>query len=882
MVSVTDYGAVPNDQGDDTQAFKNALAALQAAGGGTLTVPTGTYLFDTTVTAPIVWSNISVHGTSAVLQAKNAGFQLLEVNGSNVVISGITLDGNGLASRGMTIDGVSSNVLVENTVVENITQTATTATAMPVGIQIEGSTSGITLSGITVRNVQARYDNCNGCGTQSRIARGVLITKGGGTATSVNDTIENSTFSDVGPKDDGDCIVIQATSEPANLQILSNTFTRCAKRAVKVQVPDVLVAYNTVNNPFTGQTDNPCHTCLPGAAPYGMYAAVSTFTANVTVYDNTIDGGGNFFNAIDLDNLGSSPLSGITVQQNTVSMGPSALSGTETASLIRSSTALSGPTIADNALNTAVYGIRLDAAVTNGVVCNNTITNVTYPTFGAGFTGGGQSACTDQLDQSAVLPPTTGDAGGVDGYQWAAQTFTAGISGCMTRAALPVWDQFGNPGTLTVQLVSVDATSGAPTSSVLAQISLPQSALLSPSASRTTSDGNYIFTTVLFPVPAAVTAGKQYALVLNSANSGQGMYYWAIDGSTAAQIDHYPAGSTWYKQGSDGWYRDPGYPLTTDFQFQTYVLPTAAGQSCAGTPTLQTVSPETVVAGSTATIALAGSGFTPASVVEWNGAPLPTSFESAGKLTATVPPAAAGTAQITVANPPLGGTSNPLPLFVTQTSTTISSIGTATSTGGTATTSAGGTSGSPGSASVTATGSGTVSVALYTQDPRTAAGPAGGSYFDVYMAPGSSFSTVQIVDCTGNGQLVSWWDSTANGGAGAWTLLPASEQQPNTPAGCTTITLTTSSSPSTVQLSGTPFVAAKVTAASLKALIAQMVKDPDEAGSLEAKVDSVAQAPNANAKAGKLAAFANEVHAQTGATLSAGQASLLILLAQAL
>jgi polygalacturonase len=40
---VTDYGATPGDGGDDTVAFAKALAAVKAAGGGHLIVPTGEY-----------------------------------------------------------------------------------------------------------------------------------------------------------------------------------------------------------------------------------------------------------------------------------------------------------------------------------------------------------------------------------------------------------------------------------------------------------------------------------------------------------------------------------------------------------------------------------------------------------------------------------------------------------------------------------------------------------------------------------------------------------------------------------------------------------------------------------------------------------------------
>jgi hypothetical protein len=47
VFSVTSYGAIGNDTGDNTPAFSAAIAAAQGAGGGIVSVPAGTYLFVT-------------------------------------------------------------------------------------------------------------------------------------------------------------------------------------------------------------------------------------------------------------------------------------------------------------------------------------------------------------------------------------------------------------------------------------------------------------------------------------------------------------------------------------------------------------------------------------------------------------------------------------------------------------------------------------------------------------------------------------------------------------------------------------------------------------------------------------------------------------------
>jgi hypothetical protein len=82
-----------------------------------------------------------------------------------------------------------------------------------------------------------------------------------------------------------------------------------------------------------------------------------------------------------------------------------------------------------------------------------------------------------------------------------------------------------------------------------------------------------------------------------------------------------------------------------------------------------------------------GNGFVPSSVVNWNGAPLTTTFVNAGQLQATVPGvnvAEENTAAITVSNPtPGGGTSN-FSSFVTTDAPINASVSPLTGTEGTA------------------------------------------------------------------------------------------------------------------------------------------------------------------------------------------------------
>jgi hypothetical protein len=231
-------------------------------------------------------------------------------------------------------------------------------------------------------------------------------------------------------------------------------------------------------------------------------------------------------------------------------------------------------------------------------------------------------------------------------------------------------------------------------------------------------------------------------------------------------------------------------------------------------PATSSLSPAAVQAGSgNLTLTISGSNFVPHSTVSVTPSGgsattlTPTSVSSDGtSLTVTVPfslLASAGTLQIQVVNAaPGGGTSALQPLFVTAAASTVSAE--SVSTSGTATVGGAG-SGTAGSVTLSASGgSGTVSVAQYSGNPGgTPRFSSSGAYFDAYVAPGSTYTSVQIVDCNlGGGSQAFWWSGTS------WVL--ASNQSYNASTGCVTITVTSTSVPSLSQLGGTPFGIANV------------------------------------------------------------------------
>jgi VCBS repeat-containing protein len=208
---------------------------------------------------------------------------------------------------------------------------------------------------------------------------------------------------------------------------------------------------------------------------------------------------------------------------------------------------------------------------------------------------------------------------------------------------------------------------------------------------------------------------------------------------------------------------------------------------------------------------VSGEGFAPTSAVQWNGANLATTFVSTSKLTAVVPGsriATAGTHYVRVFNgAPGGGVSDKLAFFVTDAPAPVSSSSVGTSDDPTGTAQAMTAADSPTDATVEAiaTGTGTVAVARYANNPGgTPSFATVGLWFDVNVEEGSSFSEVQISFCNvADGTLVQWW----NGSTGAWQPVEPAAQLSGA---CLSLTVTGSSKPSLSDLRGDYFGIGKI------------------------------------------------------------------------
>lgn len=367
VVNVLSYGAVGNGTTDDTNAFEQAFQAL--TNGGELLVPQGQYVVQDNVLS--VPSGISIVGQQATIIPQASivdGWQLMELKGSNISISGLTFNGEGKFVRGLTIGGGSSNVSITNTTVENfglpkgISSSDDLYGEIPAAIRIEGDSNNILITNDIISNVSAVYGS-------SHTARGIWIcpttnADGSDQGMTTNVTVSKSTIENILPGDNADGIVTQGfnSNRNQNLSIVNNHFIHNAKRAVKIQTNGVQVLGNVVNNDFVGSAND-------------MYAGISEYASNGVIENNILTGVGGYYCGIELGS--GDPISNIQVVNNQVSNGDVNVSDPLTS--IRTFGPVTKLVIENNKLNHAEYGVLLAHPDASVKLQNNSMTAVVQP-----------------------------------------------------------------------------------------------------------------------------------------------------------------------------------------------------------------------------------------------------------------------------------------------------------------------------------------------------------------------------------------------------------------------------------------------------------------------------------------------------------------------
>ncbi len=131
--------------------------------------------------------------------------------------------------------------------------------------------------------------------------------------------------------------------------------------------------------------------------------------------------------------------------------------------------------------------------------------------------------------------------------------------------------------------------------------------------------------------------------------------------------------------------------------------------------------------------------------------------------------------------------------------------GASSSNSGYSDTQSGTASAADGGTVVSGTGVGGITVSEFSGDPVGAPNfSSSGEYFDIRVSSGNTFSSLDVTDCNLNGgNALTWWNPSAAGGSGAWeSVTPAPTYSAGPPA-CLSVTLSSTSSPSLSQLTGT-------------------------------------------------------------------------------
>ncbi|MGR3762956.1 glycosyl hydrolase family 28-related protein [Rossellomorea sp. NS-SX7] len=366
IINVKSYGAVGDGKTNDTAAIKKALYYGQDR---SVFFPEGTYLITDTLT---VKQNTEVYGEKAVIKANGLGDTMVRLYGENINVHDLTIDGHHTFLRGMTVMNGTSNLTVTDVTLAHFSQPddSPLSTSTPIAIRVEGGVQDVLFDHLTIKDVFAKNISSN-VGWNHKVARGILISPALPTQPpSTNITIQHSTISEIGPKDDGDGIVVQGFQDDVGVTIQHNTFEKNHKRAIKIQSPGVTIANNRIHNSF--HLDN-LYDTYKETNEYDMWSAISVYSDNVQITENTIGGIGRYSAAIDIAGGNN-----ITVSRNSIANRESS----PASDVIRinkgfdGSSQLSTISIEDNTLKNGRYGINVVAQVNPLTLSGNTYDQV--------------------------------------------------------------------------------------------------------------------------------------------------------------------------------------------------------------------------------------------------------------------------------------------------------------------------------------------------------------------------------------------------------------------------------------------------------------------------------------------------------------------------
>jgi hypothetical protein len=401
-------------------------------------------------------------------------------------------------------------------------------------------------------------------------------------------------------------------------------------------------------------------TQLTAAVPAGDIASAGT--ASVTVFNPAPGGGTSNAKTFTINSANPVPsIVSLTPSSKVAGSSAFTLSVSGSGFIAASTVNWNGAALA----TTYVSATQLTASVPAGDISSAGSASVTV--FNPA-PGGGTSNATNftinaanPLPSIASLTPPSAVAG--------SSAFTLSVSGSGFIAASTVnW----NGAALATTYVSATQLTASVPAGDIASAGTASVTVVSPAPGGGTSNAKAFTISSANPVPSitslsptsAVANGPAFTLTVNGSNFvGSSTVNW----NGAALATTYVSATQLSASVPAGDISSIGSASVT------VVNPTPGGGTSNATtftinaanplPSIASLSPASAVSGSAAfTLTVSGSGFIAASIVNWNGTALATTYVSATTLTASVPAgdiASAGSASVTVFNPaPGGGTSN--------------------------------------------------------------------------------------------------------------------------------------------------------------------------------------------------------------------------------
>ena len=380
--NVKAYGATGDGTTDDTAAIQAAIDACEAAGGGEVYFPHGSYAQASVISCTGA-DSVTIRSDSATIVATGAitGAMFAITTSDYFTVKDIRIDGNGNAKWGFDFKGCSELTL-DNVEVFDMDEPAGSGN-YAAGIRI-GNSGGTGGTGVTIKDCYI-HDITS---TVNNASRGIVFYtfSSTGDAYVSNITISGCTFKEISPVGDGDGLVFQQTESdlsplvaPVNATVTGNVFWDCYKRGIKIQNRGVTVTGNSIHTTRTGTW---------GGAQWSgfQYAGISVYESNCTVSGNTFtaSASGTYQYGIEVDG-GSADAVSVSVTGNVIvndltATGESA-EPWEQAYGIRVNTAGAGLTdtvvIGSNSVMNTLYGYWVGNAVDNVAIIGNSSNNAT-------------------------------------------------------------------------------------------------------------------------------------------------------------------------------------------------------------------------------------------------------------------------------------------------------------------------------------------------------------------------------------------------------------------------------------------------------------------------------------------------------------------------